>query len=138
MEKERQLLVNCAMSPDGTILISQNRHDYKRYDCVLEGEEYSTVVDGGTDYIRRGGKYTELSIYNDAPFEVIRIFMCRGGRGKDLDQPLQYVPLCGMSNSWLEAVIDYEEEFRPNNLFTKWYKKELEYREEKDIFIEDK
>ena len=48
--------------------------------------------------------------------------MCRGGRGKDLDQPLQYVPLCGMSNSWLEAVIDYEEEFRPNNLFTKWYK----------------
>jgi hypothetical protein len=109
------------------VLTSYHRHDYKICSC-----ENETMVDGGLDYARFGGKdfnFVEpLHIYDDAPHETIRKFLKRGGRGVNGDQPLTYVDLKDIDTDWLEAIITYEEENRPNNIYLKHYKTELEWR----------
>jgi hypothetical protein len=143
----QKILANWIMAPDGTMIPSMHRHDYRTHETIdsyemKEGDEVispaitrHSMADGGCEYLRRGGKFTEMSIYEDDPYEVIRRFVCRGGRGINLDQPLTYVPLFQMDNDWLKAVIEYEEENRPENIFIKLYKKELKYRAEHGIFI---
>lgn len=140
MEKERKILVNQIRTPDGTILISRHRHDYVTY-TDDNGLEY--MVDGGTAYLRRNihpsAPYTDISIYegDETDFEYFRTVFCRGGRGKDGKQPLTWVPLAEMSNDWVEAVITYEEELRPDNIYLGYFKQEVEYRKKNNILIED-
>lgn len=164
MEKERKILANWIMCPDGTMIPSMNRHDYRSHTTIdtwkrvwkCNGKDVSydrlsemafedianltklvpaatreSMTDGGSDYLRRGGKYTDMTIYDDDPFELIRRFVCRGGRGKDGTEPLTYVPLFRMSDEWLKATIEYS----PNNAYNKFYQMELDYRKENDIFI---
>lgn len=108
---EPRLILNRIQTPDGTILTSYHRHDYVTH-TDKNGLEY--MVDGGHDYARRNvhvtAPYIEMSVYSDAPFEEIRKVYCRGGRGKNGDQPLTWVPMCEMSDSWLEACIRYNNE----------------------------
>jgi hypothetical protein len=160
--KEKRIIVNQIKTPDGTILRSMHRHDYVTHKDA-NGLEY--MVDGGMDYLRRTvhqskltislrikkfflkvlGKtwkdpleYTELSIYDDAPFEVIRENFCRGGRGKDGLQPLTWVPISKMSDDWLKACITYNNERGLGGSFaSKMYRKELKYRKSNNISIED-
>ena len=149
MKKERKLLANWIMAPDGTMLPSFHRHDYRTHETIDsykqildDADNIETVpdnirdsmVDGGKDYLRRGGKFTEMSVYSDDPFEVIRRFVCRGGRGEDGKQPLTYVPLFRMSNNWLEATIEYIED---DNIYKEYYIKELEYRKQHNIKIDE-
>jgi len=137
-----KLLVNCVMCPDGTIIQSTNRHDFRKHTTVdtwksrslkmddreaVPDQVRETVVDGGTEYLRRMGTYTEMSVYDDDPFEVIRRFLCRGGRGIGGDQPLTYVPLFRMDEDWLQYCIDYNNE-RGIAGHNEWYQKELDYR----------
>lgn len=134
----KQIICNRIQTPDGTILTSHHRHDYVTH---IDKNGYEYMCDGGTEYLRRNivqeAPYKEMSVYDDSPFETIREVLYRGGRGKDGKQPLKYVALNEMSNSWLENVIIYEEEFRPDNKFLKYYKQELEYRKENNITIEE-
>lgn len=129
----RELVYNAAKCGCcGDVIVSRHRHDYVSCTCG------SVSVDGGLDYLRRGYskdcEHTDLSVYDDAPFEEIRAVVARGGRGKDGQQPLTYVLLKDMSNSWLEAVIEYNEGYdKPSE----WYGKELEYRYLHNIVIED-
>jgi hypothetical protein len=160
--KEKRIVLNQIMTPDGTILKSMNRHDYVTY-TDKNGLEY--MVDGGHEYLRRTvnttelnfftkvkiallklvGKtwkdpleYTELSIYEDAPFEVIRENFHRGGRGKDGRQPLTWVPMFEMSDDWLKACISYNEEKGMGKSFAnKMYRKELKYRKSNKISIKE-
>lgn len=157
-----KILANWALCPDGTMIPSMYRHDYREHVSVdtwkrvhkddipepdtdkvpMSSEQYQewlngttleidssrhTMVDGGNDYIRRGGAFTDMTVYDDDPFEVIRRFLCRGGRGKNNDQPLTYVPLFKMGEEWLQACIDYNNE-RGIDGHNKWYQKELDYR----------
>lgn len=72
MTKQRELLVNKIQCPDGTILQSTHRHDYKEH-TQEDGRSY--FVDGGLAYQRIGHsdlEFTDLSIYSDDPHEVIR------------------------------------------------------------------
>ena len=159
---EKRIILNQIKTPDGTVLRSMHRHDYVTY-TDANGLEY--MVDGGREYLRRNvnrskmtlwlrvkifllkliGKswkdpleYTELSIYSDAPFEVIRENFHRGGRGKDGRQPLTWVPMCKMSDAWLNACIVYNEERGNGDGFAnEMYSKELEYRAQNGIFIEE-
>lgn len=165
MKKDKPiLLANWIMCPDGTMIPSFHRHDYREHVTVdnkewihPEGKEQPedvfsdqwkewrrdselvvtqsrySMVDGGSAYIRRGGVYTEMSIYSDDPYEVIRRFLCRGGRGKDNNQPLTWVPLFRIDDDWLEAIIEYEENRCAENLYLEYYRKELNYRKENNI-----
>jgi hypothetical protein len=142
MEKEPKIILNQIRTPDGTIIRSMHRHDYVTHKDK-NGLEY--MVDGGSDYLRRNfheeAPYEELSVYDNAPFEVIRQSFHRGGRGKDGKQPLTWVPISEMSDAWLQACIDYNIERGydkyDGGYSNSLYEKELEYRKEQGIFIED-
>lgn len=56
-----RIILNAIETPDGTVLISSHRHDYRDH-TDANGSYYA--VDGGRDYLRRTGPddYTELSI----------------------------------------------------------------------------
>lgn len=135
--ENKKIILNSIRTPDGTVLVSRHRHDYVTY-VDKNGLEY--MVDGGTDYLRRTvheeAPYEELSIYEDAPFEIIREHYCRGGRGKNGDQPLTWVPMSQMNDEWLAACIVYNEDRGQSDSFANsMYKKEQQYRKEKGISI---
>jgi hypothetical protein len=127
---EKKLIYNAIRTPDGTVLVSYHRHDYKTH-LDANGEEY--MIDGGTDYIRTNVNKIpaeDLSLYDDAPFEQIREVIHRGGRGVDGTEPLKYVKLSEVNDDWLQAIIDYESQYRPNNRFLKYYFAEKVFRRE--------
>lgn len=126
----KRIILNQIKTPDGTILKSMHRHDYVTY-TDKNGLEY--MVDGGNEYLRRTvheeAPYEELTVYEDAPFEVIRESFHRGGRGKDGTQPLTWVPMSKMSDDWLLACIEYNEDRGLGESFAnQMYKEELMYR----------
>lgn len=135
---EQQIILNQIRTPDGTVLRSMYTHDYVSYKDA-NGETY--MVDGGREYLRRNVNvepYEELSVYSDAPFEEIRKALHRGGRGPSGTEPLKYVPICEMSDSWLKAIIEYNElRGLADHPATQFYRQEVEYRKEHSIFIPD-
>ena len=118
----------------GETLVSFHTHDYKTCSC-----ENETIVDGGLSYGRYGGKDLDKVktnyVYDDDKIEVIREVFYRGGRGKNMDEPLKYVPLKDIDDEWLGAIIDYEEQYRPNNRYLPIYYKELDYRNDNKISV---
>jgi hypothetical protein len=136
---EKQIILNQIKTPDGTIIKSMHRHDYVTY---TDANGLGYMVDGGNDYLRRTvhteAPYEDLTIYEDAPFEVIRESFHRGGRGKDGTQPLTWTPMSKMSDTWLQACIVYNEERGLGDSFAnEMYKAELNYRAQNGIFIKD-
>lgn len=135
---EKRLILSQIQTPDGTILRSMHVHDYVTY-IDKNGEEY--MLDGGNEYQRWSIckiPHKDISIYSDAPYEVIRENYHRGGRGKNGDQPLTWVPMSKMSNSWLKACIEYNNERGLSKSFSNhMYAKELKYRQRMEINIED-
>lgn len=134
---DRRLVLNRIQTPDGTILTSHHRHDYVTH-TDKNGLEY--MVDGGLDYqrcnINKSAPHTDLSVYSDAPFEIIRESFHRGGRGKDGKSPLTWVPISKMNDEWLEATIQYNEDRgMSDNFATQLYKAERNYRKDNNISI---
>ena len=111
----------------GEHLVSRHRHDFQRCSC-----ENGAVCDGGLEYERFGAKDLEaiqsFCVYDDEPHEVIRFYVERGSRGKNMDEELKYIKLKDVDDDHLKAIIKYEEEIRPNNRFLKIYKTEVKYR----------
>lgn len=134
---KKHLILSQIQTPDGAILKSMHVHDYVTH-LDANGEEY--MLDGGNEYQRFNickEPFKDLSIWSDAPFEIIRENYHRGGRGKNGDEPLRWVPMSKMSDEWLENCILYNNERGNKNCFSdKMYKKELRYRKENNIFIE--
>jgi len=124
-----QILVNLLVCPDGTILKSEYRHDFKSHKGSGEHSGQYSFIEGGTDYVRYANGIP-ITITDESPFELIRSFVTRGGRGKEGDEILTHVPLKDIDKDWLDAIIVYEETHRPDNLFLPIYKKEREYRKE--------
>lgn len=123
----KRLLANKIRTPDGTILQSFHVHDY-RVHTDKNGLDY--MVDGGLEYLRRtvhpDAPYTELSVYDDDPFDLIRLGFCWGTRGKDGKQPLSWIALCNLETSHIEAIIETQHQV-PEHLLN-IFKKELEWR----------
>ena len=135
---ERQLILSQIQTPDGTILRSMHQHDYVTY-IDKNGETY--MLDGGNEYQRYSinkEPFKDLSIWSDAPYEVIRENFHRGGRGKNGDEPLTWVPMSKMSDSWLKACVEYNDERGMGKSFANYlYNKEIRYRQRMGINIED-
>ncbi len=107
---EARIVCNRIRTPDGTILESMHRHDFKSHPDK-NGLIY--MVDGGLDYLRRNvhdeAPYTELSVYSDSPHDVIREVFKWGTRGKDGKQPLKYVPLKDLTTEHIEAILETQD-----------------------------
>lgn len=127
--KMKQILANKIRTPDGTILQSFNRHDYKTHLDTVSNETY--MVDGGLDYLRRNKAatpYEELSVWDDSPFEEIRENFCWGTRGKDGKQPLTYKPLSTLDTDHIKAIIDTQ--YHISDTIQQVFISELAYRGE--------
>ena len=125
---EGELLYNAIKTPDGTILESRHRHDYKSY-VDSNGETY--VTDGGLSYTRRSVNkepYEELSVYTDDPHEKIREVFSWGSRGKKGDEPLKYILLKDITDEHLEALIGYTEDHSYPDKIKKVFLDEKTYR----------
>ena len=124
-----RLLRNAVRTPDGTILESRTRHDYREYEDT-NGWVY--VVDGGLDYIRRtvnkNAPPTDLTLTEDVLHSIAREFVTWGTYGKEGDQPLSYIAVKDMTTNHLQAVLDTQKNMYPQvrDLMTA----ELEYRNE--------
>ena len=136
--KEPRIVLNRIKTPDGTILTSFSTHDYIEHHDA-NGQYYA--VDGGNSYLKRVfdvSDYTELSVYENDTFEKIRESFHRGGRGKLGNEELTWIPMNKMNNNWLQACIVYNAERGLKDSFaSKMYQKELDYRKENNIFINE-
>lgn len=124
---EPQILANVIRTPDGTVLQSYHRHDYKVHQD-LNG--YTYMVDGGVDYLRRNlvteAPYEELSVWEDDPHETIRRWMAWGTRGLNGDQPVRWIHLWEMETDHIQACLDNVQQMMPS--YRKAMTRELNWR----------
>lgn len=133
---EPKLLANRIITPDGTMLQSKHRHDYVTH-IDANGKEY--MNDGGIAYCRRiehdDAPYTEASVYDIDPHEVIRDAFHWGARGKDGKQPVEFKPISSLSNKHIHNIIMTQTHV-PDHIGNAFVNEEL-YRRDKGIMIED-
>jgi len=121
------LVYNAIRTPDGTVLESTHRHDYKAY-LDKNGKEY--MVDGGLEYIRRNvhgdAPYEELSVYTTDGHDRVREVVKWGTYGINGDQPLTRVLLKDMSKEHIQACLDNVPQMHP--AYKEAFKEELKLR----------
>jgi hypothetical protein len=133
---EPKLLANRIITPDGTMLQSYHRHDYKTY-IDENGKEY--MIDGGLEYQRTNihddAPHANASVYDTDPHDVIREAFHWGTYGKSGDQPLKRIKLSEMSNNHIEAILVTQHHIGPQ--IRKVFEDEQKHRLENNINIED-
>jgi hypothetical protein len=123
----RKLLVNAWQTPDGTVLESRHRHDFKMHsECVAENSRVY-FVDGGLDYIRCSAGMLFVGCYSDDPHEVIRDTFSWGSYGKDGQQEKHYILLKFMTDDHIRAILDTQKHIK-GTVVEKVFKAELKYR----------
>ncbi len=124
----QQLVYNAIRTPDGTLLVSRNRHDYKTH---VDDNEEMYMLDGGLDYIRTSVNdepAESLAVYLNDDFKDVRAVLEWGSRGVNGDEPLHYIKLSSMETDHIIAVLDecfYISEWRKDVM-----EQELTYRDE--------
>lgn len=119
------LIYQAIKTPDGTILESTHRHDYKTY-VDANGEKY--MIDGGLDYKRRSINKIpaqDISLTTNSPHKEIRKVFTWGTYGKNGDQPLKRIKLMDITDEHLDALVTltYVRDF-----IIQLFKNEIEYR----------
>jgi len=126
-DKYQPVLLSRIKTPDGTILTSWHRHDYKSHDDA-NGEQY--MIDGGTAYFRswvNSVPAENLSqSYKPDDHEHNRQYSYWGTYGKNGDQPLKYVFVKDMETEHIEAVLETQIHITPYT--KKIMEEELKYR----------
>lgn len=129
-EKQREIILNriqCNSCKD--VISSYTTHDYNICKCG------KVAVDGGTSYLKRayddGATYTEMTIYSNDKFVIVRENFRWGTFGKDGRQPLTYIRLCDLSTEHITAILD--SGFVKKEYIKKLFVKELKYRKRKNI-----
>jgi hypothetical protein len=116
----------------GEVLVSEHRHDYKTCSCPNE-----TMIDGGNDYVRYGGKDLSkveiFTVFDNDDFKFVRRYASRGGRGVNGDEPLTWTKLCDMNDGWLEAVLKYYPA-GTDNPHLRLIRKEIQYRKDTKVW----
>jgi len=128
------IVCNKIRTPDGKVLESFHRHDYKTH---LDKNGTTYGVDGGHEYLKRiGGRdYTDLSLYDDADHETIREHFCWGVRGAYGKQAVLYTPLANLSDGHIEAILDTQLHIAPH--IQAIFLNELDYRKRDSIEVDD-
>lgn len=93
------------ITPDGTLLQSYHRHDYKTH-TDANGEVY--MIDGGLDYTRRSVNKEPayyFTVTMDHPHYLRREHFHWGTRGKEGNEPLRWVALKNMDTDHIEAIL---------------------------------
>ena len=122
----RVIILNSMRTPDGTVLTSQHRHDYKEYKDK-NGKVY--IIDGGKDYLRRSanGDEVDLSVFYDAPHAEVREHFVWGRKYNEKMERLsevEYIKLKDITDGHLEALVSFTAEGYPayvNPLFRAEY-----------------
>lgn len=126
------IIRNAIKTPDGTIIESIHRHDYKTHDDKLTGAQY--MVDGGMEYLRYSiyghPKEETLFLSANSDYELVRKHFKWGSRGKDGKNPIKFIPLYMMGSNHIKAILD-------NNIasikYIYLFNKELLYRKKHNI-----
>jgi len=125
-----RLVYNAIRTPDGTVLVSYSRHDYKTY-TDANGHEY--MVDGGLDYCRRyvveEAPAEELSVSMSAGHDKVREVLSWGTRGISGHDPLRYVTLCDMDTDHIKAIL---MNYALSPQYKQSYETEIEMREKQN------
>jgi len=106
----KQLIHNSIQCPDGTILVSKHRYDFKQH-IQEDGREY--FVDGGVDYQRVGhsdDEWINLSVYvGDAHGKIREVFTWTrqlDANGNVLPEP-EVVLLKDITDDHLNALVEW-------------------------------
>lgn len=128
------LVYSALRTPDGTIIESRHRHDYKTY-TDANGKTY--MIDGGLEYIRSSinGDEEYITVTLDDPHKIVREVVKWGTRGKNGDEPYRTVKLSEMSNAHIKACIETQPGMYPQ--VKQAMINEIAYRDDNTIFIED-
>lgn len=123
-----RLIRNALRTPDGTVLQSFSRHDYKTY-TDANGKQY--MIDGGLDYVRSSANGDEvyLTMYDNEPHAVQAKTLKWGTYGKDGKGPLTFIAIDDMSSEHIEAVLT---RFSPSEVIRECMRKELVRRSQND------
>jgi hypothetical protein len=129
-----QIIYNAIRTPDGTVLHSRHRHDYKEHLDAITGELY--INDGGNDYQRRSVNTTpaeELSITMDDSHSVKRQFITWKTYGKDGEFPEgKLLKLCDMEVDHIRAILDTQHHIH-GTYIEQLFADELEWREDNSV-----
>ena len=122
------IVASFCITPDGTVLQSYHRHDYKTY-IDKNGEEY--MIDGGCDYVRHNinkepAEY--FTVTTDDTHKMQREWFHWGTRGKSGEKPLKWVALQNLDKDHIEAILDTQHQIQPH--IRKLFEDELQYREQ--------
>lgn len=102
-----EMYANRIKTPDGTILQSFHRHDYKEHIDAVSGETY--MIDGGVDYVRTSFNSIQsecMTVYTDDPFEVKRDVPVWGTYGKSGKEDFRWVCVAEMEDDHIKALLD--------------------------------
>lgn len=131
------IIKNAIITPDGTELISEHRHDFKMHLDKVTGKEYG--IDGGHDYQRTIGDWKDcevcLVLYPGSEFEIVRKTFKWGTYGKDGKSKYKQTKLKDLTNAHIEAIIKTQTHLHKD--IQDLFKHELRYREEHSIFISE-
>lgn len=124
----KTLIYNAIETPDGTLLVSRDTHDYvTHYDTVAK-ETY--VLDGGLDYRRMSVNSLsakDKSVYLEDGIEAFRDLVEWGTYGKDGKGLFRRVKLSQMETSHIQAILDTQNHI--SKAYRKAFEMELEYRD---------
>lgn len=126
--KENKILYNAIKTPDGTILESLHRHDFKDHKDK-NGKIY--MIDGGNEYIRRSnnGDEIDISIWDDGKHETRRKYINWGvNYDKDMNRlpRTRWTPIKDLDDGHIHAILDGNH--TNNEFYIDVFKSELDYR----------
>ena len=123
----RKLIKNSIRTPDGTVLTSRHRHDFKSHKDK-NNEIY--VCDGGLSYLKRSVNketYEDLSLYSTDSFEKLREGIEWGTFGKNGDEELHYKSISNMSSNHIKSILS---QIKLAEYMEELFEKEMAYRNE--------
>ena len=122
-----KVLVSGFKTPDGTVLYSRHRHDYKTH-TDANGEWY--MIDGGVDYVKSSVNVIRaeyISLTTESDHIEIRQHFGWGSYGIDGTEPLHEILLKNMEDSHIEAVLRTQTHLAP--VLVKLFEDELKFRQ---------